>query len=80
MSDSHMGSKLDTANDDYRSATGTQEGSHAGGRSSVATKKRKSCGSYLKRFDEFCMKPIFIRKYDAAKARMAEDFVYDYVE
>ena len=26
------------------------------------------------------MKPIFIRKYDPAKARMAEDFVYDYVE
>lgn len=26
------------------------------------------------------MKPIFIRKYNAKKAHMAEAFVYDYIE
>ena len=43
-------------------------------------KKRKSCGSYLKRFDEFCLKPIFIRKYDPTKMRLQEDFAYEFNE
>jgi len=34
----------------------------------------------MQRFDEFCMKPIFIRKYNPEKAHMAEAFAYDYIE
>ena len=45
-----------------------------------SNKARKSCGSYLMRFDEFCMKPIFIRKYTPDKAHAAEDFANDYIE
>ena len=50
-------------------------------RSSTQRKpKRKSCGNYLQRFDEFCMKPIFIRKYTSDKAHMNEAFFNDFIE
>ena len=82
MSESNLGSAmLASGNDDFnRASTGNQDSAAAGRRSSSHHKKRKSCGSYLQRFDEFCLKPIFIRKYDPEKAHMAEDFVYDYME
>ena len=69
--------------DQYQRATGNSQVSNLEGQDSqVKTKKRqrKGCGHYMQRFDEFCMKPIFIRKYNPEKAHMAEAFVYDYIE
>ena len=43
-------------------------------------KKNKYCCFYLRRFDEFCMKPIFIRRYNAKKAHMAEEFAFEYMK
>ena len=71
------------ANDDFlRAPSGSQVNSSGSPRRSntLSKKKRNSCGSYLQRFDEYCMKPIFIRKYNPEKAHLAEDFVYDYIE
>ena len=34
----------------------------------------------MHRFDEFCMKPIFIRKYTKEKEDMADEFVDIYNE
>lgn len=85
MSDSnHSESAVHTNQDDYqRAPSGSQVDGGSGvspRRNTEHKKKRKSCGSYLQRFDEFCMKPIFIRKYNPEKAHLAEDFVYDYIE
>ena len=43
-------------------------------------RKRNSCCGYLQRFDNFCMKPIFIRKYTPEKERQQEAFVNDFIE
>ena len=88
-SDSHRDAKPAGAqaaaggpNDNFlRAPTDSQVNEGSPRRSSThSKKKRKSCGSYLQRFDEYCMKPIFIRKYNPEKAHLAEDFVYDYIE
>ena len=35
---------------------------------------------YLQRFDEFCMKPIFIRKYTPEAEKLADEFINTYIE
>lgn len=42
--------------------------------------KKSGCWGYLQRFDEFCMKPIFIRKYTPEKERVADEFFNTYQE
>ena len=79
-----------TADDNYLSAnalnsapreSGTRETtSSQARRSRREKKKRKSCGAYIARFDEFCMKPIFIRKYTPEAERLAENFAYEFME
>jgi len=44
------------------------------------SKKSKGCFYYIGRFDEFCMKPIFIYKYTKNKAKEADDFANDFVQ
>jgi len=43
-------------------------------------KRKTGCIDYMSRFDEFCMKPIFIRKYTAENERIADEFVETYME
>ena len=79
-----------TADDNYLSAnalnsapreSGTRETtSSQARRQRREKKKRKSCGAYIARFDEFCMKPIFIRKYTPESERLAENFAYEFME
>ena len=47
-------------------------------RETMKLKKKKGCFSYIERFDEFCMKPIFIHRYNKAKQLEADDFANDF--
>ena len=40
--------------------------------------KKKGCFGYLERFDEYCMKPIFIHKYTKEKEQEADTFANDF--
>ena len=81
---SHAESNNMVASDDYQrvSADAGLEGEQVPPerQSSIRRKQKKSCASYLQRFDEFCMKPIFIRKYTAENERLADLFVETYME
>ena len=79
MSESAISSGMLGGSDNFNRAN-TGGSYEASGSRRKSEKKRKTCGSYLKRFDEMCLKPIFIRKYNPEKAHLAEDFVYDYIE
>lgn len=72
------------ASDDYQRASANDGGEGEQvppeRQSSIRRKQKKSCVSYLQRFDEFCMKPIFIRKYTAENERLADMFVETYME
>ena len=43
-------------------------------------KKTKGCLGYILKFDESCMKPIFIHKYTKEKEAEADHFAKDFTE
>ena len=43
-------------------------------------KHRRGCCGYMEKFDNFCMKPIFIYKYTRQAEKEMDDFANDFTQ